>query len=63
MNHLNGPDHFGNKNFAERESWISIADLISNVVAHQERLAIKRRALNRHKRSLALRNQTHRGRK
>ena len=57
MNHLHGPIHFGNKNFTERDegSWISIVDLIFDIVRHQERLAIKRKALGRRKRKLAQR--------
>jgi hypothetical protein len=34
-------------------SWTAIVDLIFDVVAHRDRLALKRKALGRHKRRLA----------
>ena len=43
-------------------SWSAIVDLIFAIVAHHERLALKRRALGRHTRRFARRNRKHRGR-
>jgi hypothetical protein len=64
MNHIQAPNHFGKQHLQTDEaSWVNIVDLIFDIVRHQERLAIKRKALGRHKRSLALRNQTPRGRR
>ena len=57
MNYLHGPNHFGNSKLAERDdaSWSAIVDLIFDIVAHRNRIAIKRKALGRHKGRLARR--------
>jgi hypothetical protein len=39
----------------DNASWPSIVDLIFSIIAHRDRLAIKRKALARHKRRLARR--------
>ena len=55
MNYLHRPNHFGNSKLAEHDeaSWPAIVDLIFDIVSHRNRLAIKRKALGRHKRRLA----------
>lgn len=44
-------------------SWPAIVDLIFDVIAHRDRLALKRRALGRRKRKLARRSRRFRGRR
>jgi hypothetical protein len=58
MNYLRGPNHFGNPKLAEDDeaSWPAIVDLIFDIVAHRDRLALKRKALGRHKRRLTRRH-------
>ena len=55
MNYLHAQIHFCNQNSPEQEeaSWPAIVDLIFDIVAHRDRLTLKRRALGRHKRRLA----------
>ena len=55
MNYLHAQIYFCNQNSAEQEeaSWPAIVDLIFDIVAHRDRLTLKRRALGRHKRRLA----------
>jgi hypothetical protein len=55
MNYLQRPNHFGNQKLVELDeaSWPSIVDLIFEIVAHRDRLALKRKAVGKHKRRLA----------
>jgi hypothetical protein len=65
MNDLHGPNHFGNSKLIDHDqgpSWPAIVDLIFDIVAHRDRLALERKALGRHKRTLARRSRKHRGR-
>ena len=57
MNYLHRPNHLGNSKLAEHDeaSWPAIVDLIFDIVSHRNQLAIKRKALGRHKRRLARR--------
>ena len=57
MNYLHSQTHFRNQNPSDRYdgSWATIVELIFDVIAHRDRLALKRRALGRHKRKLARR--------
>ena len=61
MNCINGQNHFCNR-YLEHErdeaSWSAIVDLIFDVVAHRDRLALKRKATGRRKRRLARRLRT-----
>jgi hypothetical protein len=54
MNYLHKPNHFGDQNFFDYDeaSWPAIVDLIFEIVAHRDRIALKRRAFGRHKRRL-----------
>jgi hypothetical protein len=55
MNHLHRPIQFDNQNLAQADeaSWRAIVDLIFDIVAHRNRLALKRKSLGKHKRRLA----------
>jgi hypothetical protein len=59
MNYLRAQNDSCNKNLIghprDEASWPSIVDLIFDIVAHRNRLAIKRKAFGRHKRRLARR--------
>ena len=57
MNYIQISSHFANQNLAQSDeaSWVNIVDLIFDIVRHNERLALKRKALGRHKRRLARR--------
>jgi len=54
MSYIQTPSHFA-QNLA---NWINIVDLIFDIVRHNQRLAIKRKALGRHKRRLARRRKS-----
>ena len=58
MNYLHAQIHFCNQNSLEQEeaSWPAIVDLIFDIVAHRDRLTLKRRALGRRKRRQARRH-------
>ena len=55
MNHLHRPIQFDNKKLTQADdaSWPAIVDLIFDIVAHRNRLVLKRKALGKHKRRLA----------
>jgi hypothetical protein len=55
MNYQHRPIHFDNQNFVQHDeaSWPAIVDLIFDIVAHRNQLALKRKALGRQKRRLA----------
>jgi hypothetical protein len=64
MNYIQTPDYFGKTDQQSNgASWVNIVDLIFDIVAHHERLAIKRKARGDYRCSRAPRNQTHAGRK
>jgi hypothetical protein len=45
MNYLYEPNHFGNPKLGEHDNaaWPEIVDLLFDIVAHRERLALKRK--------------------
>ena len=55
MIYLHRPNHFDKQNLAPHDeaSWPAIVDLIFDIVRHRDRLALKRKALGKHKRRLA----------
>jgi hypothetical protein len=57
MNYIHTQEQFRNQNMSEKRegSWPEIVDLIFDIVAHRDRLALKRRALGRHRRKFARR--------
>jgi hypothetical protein len=56
MNYIQTPDRLSKQSLQSDEaSWVNIVDLIFDIVRHNERLTVKRRALGRHKRKLARR--------
>jgi hypothetical protein len=58
MNYMHAQNHVCNHyldHAHEEASWPEIVDLIFSIVAHQDRLAVKRKALGRRKRKLARR--------
>ena len=63
MNYLYSQSHFCNQNLGHHSkgSWQAIVDLIFDIIAHRDRLALKRKALGRHRRKLARRNRNRRG--
>jgi hypothetical protein len=49
MNYLYEPNHFGNPKLGghDNASWPAIVDLLPDIVAHRERLALKRKVERR----------------
>jgi hypothetical protein len=62
MNYLYRQDYSCNQNLSERYdgSWQSIASLIFEIIENQQRMALRRKALGRHRRRAA-RRQARRG--
>jgi hypothetical protein len=55
MRYLYTQEHFCNQNLSTQAegTWPAIVDLIFDVVAHRDRMALKRKTLGRRKRRLA----------
>lgn len=62
MNYVYARENFRNQILIghNEASWPAIVDLIFDIVAHRDRLMVKRKALGRRRRKFARRNRIHR---
>jgi hypothetical protein len=66
MNYLHAQNDFCKLRYGEHDddaSWPAIVALIFDVIAHRDRLVLKRKALGRRRRRLSRRLQSNRGRR